>query len=486
MVEVTNNPGALPIGCVFNDRYRIVRCIKAGGMGAVYEVVHIETNRRRALKVMLPSLVERAQLRERFKLEARVAAEIESEHIVETFDAGVDAATGIPFLVMELLRGEDMGAVLEKRGALTPAEVVTFLSQAAHALDKTHGAGIVHRDLKPDNMFLTRRDDGSPRVKILDFGIAKVVAQSVATATKTVGTPLYMSPEQISGNGRIGPRSDLHALAHIAYTLLVGEPYWQEESESSGEIFPLLVRIMKGTEEAPSIRALRRRHIRLPVGFDAWFSRGANLDSQLRFGSAMEEISALADVCGVERPRMSAVPVSAPPAATVDEPWSGAAPMGSGPSALVSGGGRTTSPVYNQTVPPPARGASGKMIAVAMGVVLTLGLGGLGLAGVFRKGPATAASSSPDATGREPGTVMTTRVVTTTESASAPPTPASATVTVTAAPAPPPVPTPSSTPTSTPAMSPKQKPPPPVVVNCNPPVTVDSAGHEHPKPGCMR
>src|SRR5205823_5924260 len=128
------------------------------------------------------------------------------------------------------LRGRDLAAEIEARSKLPPKEAVVLLSQAALALDKTHDAGIVHRDLKPENLFLTKRDDGTPRLKVLDFGIAKVVAQSAQTAkqTKSIGTPLYMSPEQIHGDAKIDARSDLYALAHIAYALLVGEPYWEE------------------------------------------------------------------------------------------------------------------------------------------------------------------------------------------------------------------------------------------------------------------
>jgi serine/threonine protein kinase len=218
--------GALVAGQVFHGRYEIVRCLKAGGMGAVYECIHLKTRKRRALKVMLPEMVVDPSMRERFELEARVTADIESEHIVETFDAGIDEETGAPFLVMELLRGEELSALLKRRGALPADEVVLLLSQAARALDRTHAAGIVHRDLKPDNFFVTSRDDDSPRIKILDFGIAKVISDRTSAEQKTaaIGTPLYMSPEQFQGDGAIGPRADIYALGHIAYALLTGRP----------------------------------------------------------------------------------------------------------------------------------------------------------------------------------------------------------------------------------------------------------------------
>src|SRR5262249_20596619 len=159
---------------------------------SVYEVLHLETERRRALKVMLPHMLESEDLRERFKREAKVAAQIDSEFIVEVFDAGVDETTRMPFLVMELLKGEELGGRLRGRGRLPRAEAAPHTHQAALALDKTHRANIVHRDLKPENLFLTVREEGPPRIKVLDFGVAKVIAESTAGATQSIGTPLYM------------------------------------------------------------------------------------------------------------------------------------------------------------------------------------------------------------------------------------------------------------------------------------------------------
>src|ERR1700753_362313 len=168
-------------GSLFAGRYRVVRPLASGGMGAVYEVIHVETERRRALKVMHAHLFQSEEMRERFKREARIAAHVESEFIVDVSDAGVDAETRMPFLVMELLRGEELGDRLKRLGRLPVGEVLTYLSQAAMALDRTHARNIVHRDLKPENFFLTQREDGSVRLKILDFGIAKLVAENATS-----------------------------------------------------------------------------------------------------------------------------------------------------------------------------------------------------------------------------------------------------------------------------------------------------------------
>ena len=289
-------------GATIRDRYVVVRRLKAGGMGAVYEVLDRETSRRRAMKTLLPSFVADADMRARFQLEVRVAANVESDHVVEIFDAGVDEPTGLPFLVMELLRGESLASALERRGRLPPEEVVLLLHQASLALDRTHAAGIVHRDLKPDNLFLTARDDGSPRLKLLDFGIAKVASQTTRPGTtRNLGTPLYMSPEQIRGDGDIGPAADLYSLAHIAYCLLVGRPYWSSESQRSGGVYSLLVKVAEGAVEPATTRA-KRAGASLPPPIDAWFSRATARLPAERFASASELVEKLASALGVPVP----------------------------------------------------------------------------------------------------------------------------------------------------------------------------------------
>ncbi|TKD08826.1 serine/threonine protein kinase [Polyangium fumosum] len=298
----------LATGALFHGAYEVVRCIKAGGMGAVYEVLQKNTERRRALKVMLPSLVSDPEMRARFELEAKIAAGIESEHIVETLDAGVDEATGMPFIVMELLKGEEIGALLKVRKRLPPEEVVTLLHQAALALDRTHAAGIIHRDLKPENLFLTRRDDGSPRLKILDFGVAKIVADGTGSSntTKSVGSPLYMAPEQIAGEA-IGPHVDRYSLAHIAFTMLVGKPYWARERKSAQGLYPYLMLVARGAQ-VPSSERAKELGVSLPPAFDGWFSRATALDTSTRFDGSVAMVAALAEAFDVKPPAASTPP----------------------------------------------------------------------------------------------------------------------------------------------------------------------------------
>ena len=359
-------------GVIFHERYRIIRCLKAGAMGAVYEVADETTNSHRALKVMLPGIVEDADLRARFALEAKITGAIESDHIVRVSDAGIDAPSCLPFLVMDLLRGEELGALSKRRGPLPPTEVATYLHQVALALDRTHAAGIVHRDLKPENLFVTSRDDGTPCVKILDFGVAKVTAQSShARGTMPIGTPIYMSPEQIRGDGTIGPRADLYAIGHIAYTLLAGDAYWKEELRATGSLFPLLSRILTGAPEAPSVRAARS-HVQLPSAFDAWFQRATAPRPEDRFDRATSAIVALSESLGLAGPRPT-LPLLDPAAGwSPAPPGYGSGPPGSGPLPARIGG--TGSAVVSAPVDQRTRSAVLPVLLGALGVTALLAL----------------------------------------------------------------------------------------------------------------
>jgi serine/threonine-protein kinase len=274
-------------------------------MGAVYEVIDERLDSPRALKVMLPGVIEDDDLRARFEREAKITGAIQSDHIVRVSDAGVDAATDTPFLVMELLHGEELSRMMRKRKRLPPEELIVYLRQIALALDKTHAAGIVHRDLKPANIFITSRDDGTPCVKILDFGIAKVITQAQAAGrTRTMGTPVYMAPEQIRGDNDIGPGADIHALGHIAFALLVGAPYWHILMPERESMFPLYAKIVSGEREPPA-EVAARRGVELPPGVDAWFLKATALHPSDRFERATAAVSELANVLGVALPRPS-------------------------------------------------------------------------------------------------------------------------------------------------------------------------------------
>lgn len=281
----------LPNNSLFHERYRILRGIKAGAMGAVHEARDERTNSPCALKTMLPGVLDDDTARTRFEQEAKITGDIRSDHIVRVTDAGVDEPSGMPFLVMELLEGEELGSLLKKRGHFPIEETLLYLTQVALALDKAHAASIVHRDLKPGNLFLTKRDDGSPCVKILDFGIAKLMSEGQTHATQTVGTPMYMAPEQIIGKSAlIGAPTDVLSLAHITYTMLTGESYWHEEAKKVG-VYALIQNVVAGPEEFPTKRALRRRGMTLPDWFDAWFARATANHPDDRFQRATEAMA---------------------------------------------------------------------------------------------------------------------------------------------------------------------------------------------------
>lgn len=301
---MANSEFGLSNGAVFGGRYKVERLIKAGGMGAVYEVSHIETLGQLALKVMLPQVVSNADLRARFQLEAKATAQIRSDHVVKVWDTGVDAETGLPFLVMELLKGEDLGALLARRGSPLPAtEVLELLDQARHGLDKIHAADVVHRDITPQNLFRTERDDHSPCLKIIDFGIAKVVDESTYPRTTCgFGTRLYAAPEQLLGAGTIGSGADLYSLAHVAFTLLSGQAYWEPEHVLFAGGYQFVQRVLGGTKIPGSKRAGNCLS-GFAKEFDRWFARATALDPAERFETASELVEELFAVFEVPAPR---------------------------------------------------------------------------------------------------------------------------------------------------------------------------------------
>ena len=283
-------------------RYRTVRFLGRGGMGAVYEVEHLHTGQRLAMKVLASRQPEVSV--ERFKREARAASRIQSDHVVRVTDADVAAELdGAPFLVMELLDGSDLERTAAS-GPASPADVLEWLRQVARALVKAHDAGIVHRDLKPENLFLTRREDGSPLVKILDFGIAKMTVESgsLTQSGQFLGTPHYMAPEQADSEGVVTGRADLYAMGLIAFRLLVGRSYWKP-----GTLPQLLAQILAEPMVPPSTRGST-----FGEAFDAWFLRSCDRDPTRRFDSAFEQVEGLATALGIPREARAVTPATLP------------------------------------------------------------------------------------------------------------------------------------------------------------------------------
>ena len=202
----------------------------------VVSAMHLQLEERVAIKFLLPEALANPEAVARFGREARAAVKIKSEHVARVTDVGA-LETGAPYMVMELMRGKDLGAALREHGALPVALAVEYVLQACEALAEAHAIGIVHRDLKPANLFLTSRADGSPCVKVLDFGISKVNAQSGSgsdagmTRTQSImGSPLYMSPEQMASARDVDQRSDVWAVGTVLYELLTGRVPFEAET----------------------------------------------------------------------------------------------------------------------------------------------------------------------------------------------------------------------------------------------------------------
>ncbi|MBW2527177.1 MAG: protein kinase [Deltaproteobacteria bacterium] len=216
----------LEVGTLLDGKFRIERLLGEGAMGAVYEITHVLTQHRRAMKLLHAQLARDKRVVDRFLREATAAGRIGSPHIIETYDAGW-LSTGEPYLVMELLDGETLSDRLEQaEGQGLPfVEICDLFEQLADGVQAAHDAGIVHRDLKPDNIYLSATDDG-PMVKILDFGVSKFeLTSTVQTASGAmIGTPMYMSPEQFSDAAQVDSRSDVFALGVILYEMLAGAP----------------------------------------------------------------------------------------------------------------------------------------------------------------------------------------------------------------------------------------------------------------------
>jgi len=313
-------------GSLFAGDFVIERPLGEGGMGAVYVVQQRSTGKRRALKVMLPQLVGSEKLRQRFEQEARVGARIDSDHVVEVVTAGIDEPTGIPYLAMELLEGETLAALLDRRGALPPWEVREIYAQLGHALDAAHRGGIVHRDLKPENVFIAkgRRQGAAFTVKVLDFGIAKVIeeARHGNAATATLGTPLWMAPEQTDQKGTIAPATDVWALGLIAFRLLTGRHYWKTANEANTSITSVLREVLFEGLLPPSARAAELGAGNLiPPGFDAWFARCVNREAGQRYphaGLARDGLDAV--LAPYPAPQLHSQPLSAPPPPMYGQP----------------------------------------------------------------------------------------------------------------------------------------------------------------------
>ena len=332
-------------GDVVDGAYVIQRLLGQGGMGAVFVALEPELDRRVAVKVLLGE-GRGGEATARFEREARAVAALQSDHVARIFRVGC-LVSGAPYMAMELLEGEDLAASLARRGPLPGGEVLSLMLQVCEGLAEAHERGIVHRDLKPANLFLARRPTGATTLKILDFGIAKAATPAPLTATRAfLGTPLYMSPEQINDVRSVDARSDIWALGVVMYELLTGAPPFVAAS-----VPDLSERILHARPALPS--ASRPG---VPPALEAIVLRCLEKDPAARFAGVRELAAALAMTSFAPAPLPNA---PSPNALTgVDVPR----PAASQP-ALVS----ALSPALDATLPlAPAQGSSPAVVAAAV------------------------------------------------------------------------------------------------------------------------
>jgi serine/threonine-protein kinase len=373
-------------GAVFAGDFRVLRPLAQGGMGAVYVVEQISTGRERALKVMHPLLVADEGQRARFVQEAKVGGLVDSDHVVEVIGAGVDDASKMPWLCMELLQGESLQDRIDRAGPLRPDEMVEIAVQLRHAISRAHDKGLIHRDLKPDNLFLERaRRSGVPfTLKVLDFGIAKLVQQAkgrTAAGTQAVGSPLWMAPEQANAEP-VSPATDVWAIGLIAFTALTGKVYWKTASSLEDmNLTKLLVELLVDPIVPASQRAAELGSPVIPnPDFDAWFARCVARDVAERFENGNAALGGLLALLGAGVDALSATMASNPsfvaPSIPVSSPPTSQPSTSQPPASL----GPTRSGADTIRDAPRRRGTSLGLVAAAIAGSLLVLFVGFGIA----------------------------------------------------------------------------------------------------------
>jgi len=476
------DPGHLQVGVQVGDvlasKYRVERVLGTGGMGVVVAAHHLQLDQKVALKFLLPEALKNAEAVARFDREARAAVRIQSEHVARIIDVG-RLETGAPYMVMEYLEGGDLSGWLKQRGPMPVEQAVDFVLQACEAIADAHALGIVHRDLKPANLFCIRRTDGQLSIKVLDFGISKVTTPGLATdvaMTRTsaiIGSPLYMSPEQMQSSKGVDARTDIWSLGVILFELLTARTPFNADA-----VTELVIKI--AVEPAPSVRSLRTD---IPAGLEQAIAVCLHKDRDRRYQTVAELAVALKDF-GSRRSRVSVERV----VETLH-----AAGMGGGalppvhasvaPDVVQAGIAPTVASWGQTEVPLPPRSRVGLLVAAVAGVIVLVGGAAVVL---MARTPAVAPapSAAVQAPTVEPQAAPSTVSLAPAPSftATAPPaTTAAAVPAVTAQPAPQPhrvvpagvPPANAATPPTTPKAS------------CDPPYFIDTAGHRQYKPACL-
>jgi serine/threonine protein kinase len=304
---------------VVDGKYRVDKVIGEGGMGVVVSATHLGLEQEVAIKFLLPEAMRNPVAVERFLREAKVAAKVRSDYVARVHDVGtLEDEGGVPYIVMEHLEGSDLGQLIDAEGALPIEDACEMAVQACEALTEVHAAGIVHRDLKPSNLFVTRRADGAPAVKLLDFGISKLTlggdepgVDPALTQTATImGSPSYMSPEQLKSTKEVDARADVWSLGAVLYEAITGKPAFR------GESLPQVCAMI--ASEDPALPSSRRDGIPLELERTLLRCLEKNPDKRAtlldlarsvatyapdRARSSLERIEAMAGGGGEPRPR---------------------------------------------------------------------------------------------------------------------------------------------------------------------------------------
>jgi serine/threonine-protein kinase len=405
-----SDPGnpTLP-GSIFAGKYRVEKVLGQGGMGLVLAARHLGLDEPVAIKVLLPAMMQVAGMVERFTREARASAKIKNDHVVRVTDVDT-LPSGVPYMVMERLEGSDLSDLCKSVGPLPITDAVRYLLETCSAMGEAHAMGIIHRDLKPANLFLSRRRDGAVSIKVLDFGISKAM-QSVGEQTMTVagtvlGSPSYMSPEQIAAVRDLDGRTDLWSLGVILYQLVTGKVPFPADTLTQLCALVLQTEPRRPGELRPD----------LPPGLEAVILRCLEKDRARRFSTAGELAEALLPFAGSMPMRPGSLP-SIQPSMPFNHP---PAPLGASSPAMSQSAPITSSVTLHQ----PRERSS----AWAIGLLAALGLVGLALAAAFwlhARSPAVVASPALPVTTSAAATVPPPPAITapppTVDSAAAPP-----------------------------------------------------------------
>ncbi len=382
-------------GEILAGKYRVDRVLGVGGMGVVVAAHHLELDERVAIKFLLPAVLDHGEAVARFAREARAAVKIKSEHVAKVTDVG-KLENGAPYMVMEYLDGSDLSAWLAQRGALPVEQAVEFVLQACEAIAEAHALGIVHRDLKPANLFVTRRPDGALSVKVLDFGISKMTGPSgpgsgpaMTRTSALMGSPLYMSPEQMQSSRDVDVRGDIWALGVILYELISGAPPFVAETMTE-----LVLKVVQGAAPQP----LGARRPDAPPGIQQVIFRCLERDRARRYESIAELATALFPY-GPPRSKTSVERISGVLRASGLSASALAPPPSAEQAKSVASG---TAASWGKTANPKTRGP---WLAVG-GVGVALALAGIGWRLTHENPPSVAsATNAPAVAPKAPATV---------------------------------------------------------------------------------